>query len=168
MCNLVCRNLKVIFQQEKNNLNFSNIDNLHTKANNTIIKESGIVYTIYNGGLYINATKIRFKNDMEKIMAFFVKINFKILKFKINNSLFSSQLKNKNDNFSTIINKIKNAQIKTHRLCFNFESFPAIFLKPILKGAYPTILIFKNSKLILIGGKEITNILKIEKTLQKL
>ena len=152
---MICKNLKVSF--ERNNapipLNLKNIV-YYVKNKNYIIKFNHITITLYNlKTKNINATNLKGKKDVFLCKKYLEEnFHFKIIKIRIDNSLFSGKLY-KQINLQDIMNKIRCE--KNWSTNISLDSFPGLFIKPRneFKG-YPTIILFSNGSYVFIGGTQ--------------
>lgn len=171
---LKCVNLKLTFYSTRDkNTSLQIPHNLtqYVKNNFFIIKFKKLTFTIYaKNARIMNVVGFRFKHDMQKINQFFKIVGFNWFKMTICNSVFVTKVDMTGTQLTLNLEKKlgKTGLLKTHTISRNSEIFPAVFLKCKKKyktvfhgmGGYPTLLIFKSGKIVLLGGKTIQAILK--------
>jgi len=113
---------------------------------NFLVLRLTFVFTIFWTGSYINITKIKSCQDIEKAVYEIInKLNVKPDEVKIHNICLSGSI-DKKVSLRELCQKLK-----THyRTSFNTHFFPALFLRRIKE---PTIVLFQNGKLSIIGAQ---------------
>ena len=163
--NIVCKNLKIrlilkrcIDLTKRDNDVFS----IEHKTNSCIIRSHFLrcVLTVYKHSLMtVHATGIKDKNTINEVLEFLKDFqSCEIEKILVDNSLFSGKAMLNVDPI-----EIKDKLSKRYAFysaSFAQDIFPAMFLRPGLKykSDFATILLFKNSKFIIIGSKSLQSI----------
>ena len=164
-CKLCCCNIKLTFKGKIFNFihNQNFIKKYQNKCGYIIIPCAGAIITLYanTNTNIINCTGIKYKSQISHIK-FFIKnkLKFNIHSCTVNNSLFNFKIPCKK--LKIICEIIKQNPPADYIWSFRISSFPAIFLKPIEKNGSPTVLIFSSGKCVLIGGKNIPQIIKCQ------
>ena len=131
---------------------------LINKTNYLIFHFKNLTLTIYKSNFKkIHVTGIDNKYCFRLLIILIEKyFNSKIKKINIQNSLFRFKPLNcLNIDISKIASLFNNYCSSLFKVNLNFEIFPAIIIKPIIKYKkfIPSCLIFSNGKCLLIGGK---------------
>ena len=159
-----CRNLKIRiilkhrFDSTKQTTKFK----IESKRNLLIVRGSftKCVFIIYKHTLStIHVTGIRNKDSINDIAKFLEEFQlYEIRKLIVDNSLFTGSVVNPIE-----LTKIKgrlDSKYNFYSVRFSEDVFPAVFIRPSseMRLDYATILLFKNSKFVIIESKSLKNI----------
>ena len=172
--NVVCKNIKIriLLENPFDLTKQTNGSSVVNKRNLLIVRSSHskCVFIVYKHTLStIHITGISTSNAVNEILEFLNHFHLtEIKKLIIDNSLFSGKTNNNIDIVE--MKKRLDEKYNFYSISFSQDVFPAIFIRPVLnrKRDYATILLFRNSKFIIIGSRSVqimNNTLEVVKDL---